>query len=509
MRNLARLAPRGATRILDDGTHEQIPIGEIRAGMRLELLAGERVPVDCTVMLGQSDIDLALVTGESVPESAGPGTTLLAGATNLTGPLVLRAEKPAAESFLARMITLMEAAEGSKAGYKRIADRAAAIYAPAVHLLALATLIGWVFLTGDWRVATINAIAVLIITCPCALALAVPIVHVVASGRLFSKGIMMRDGAALERLAEIDTALFDKTGTLTEGRPSYVGQIAGDADTPAIAASLAQLSRHPLSRALAGAVAATRFAGEVREVPGDGIEGTLDGHVYRLGRAGFATASESESDHSTVWLSRDGETLGGFAFADPARTDAGEMIASVKGLGRSRNRSRFGRPRGAGRSAGRRTRHRQLAGGTDAFGQARRHRRGGRACAHGRGRHQRRAGPARRLGVHGAFERRRYRAQRCRFRADPRQPRCRALRHRPGAAGGAQGPDEFRAGDRLQHRCRAAGGNRPRDAADRGAGHVLVLDPRHAQRALTLNWGGETAERRSEAAARLQPVAAE
>ena len=270
VRNLARLAPRGASRLNEDGTSEHIAINEIRAGMRLELLAGERVPVDSIVESGRSDIDLAVVTGESVPEMAAPGTTLLAGATNLTGPLVIRAEKPAAESFLARMITLMEAAEGSKAGYKRIADRAAAIYAPAVHLLALGTLIGWVVLTGDWHTAIVNAIAVLIITCPCALALAVPIVHVVASGRLFGEGVMMRDGAALERLAVVDTALFDKTGTLTEGRPRYVGQVSGDPGSAPIAASLAALSNHPLSRALAGAMPAERFAGDVREVPGDG-----------------------------------------------------------------------------------------------------------------------------------------------------------------------------------------------------------------------------------------------
>ena len=334
VRNLARLAPRGAMRIHDDGRHEHVAINEIRAGMRLELLAGERVPVDSVVILGQSDIDLALVTGESVPESTGPGMQLLAGATNLTGPLVIRAEKPAAESFLARMISLMEAAEGSKAGYKRIADRAAAIYAPAVHILAFATLIGWGVLTGDWHVAVLNGIAVLIITCPCALALAVPIVHVVASGRLFANGVMMRDGVALEKLAEIDTALFDKTGTLTEGRPDYAGQVAGAPEVAQIAASLAALSHHPLSRALANAVDADRFEGEVHEVPGEGIEGRRDGQVYRLGRAGFAVASgEAPEDHSVIWLSRDGEPLGGFAFADPARADAADTIAAVKALG--------------------------------------------------------------------------------------------------------------------------------------------------------------------------------
>jgi Cu2+-exporting ATPase len=334
VRNLARLAPRGAMRLHDDGSREHVAISEIRAGMRLDLLAGERVPVDSVVVLGQSDIDLSLVTGESVPEPAGPGARLLAGATNLSGPLVIRAEKAAAESFLARMISMMEAAEGSKAGYKRIADRAAAVYAPTVHILALATLLGWGLLTGDWHTAMLNGIAVLIVTCPCALALAVPIVHVVASGRLFGKGVMMRDGAALERLANVDTALFDKTGTLTEGKPHYVGQIAGDPGAALIAASLAGLSRHPLSQALANAVAAGRFDGEVREIPGDGIEGRRDGHVYRLGRAGFAEPSRgAHTDHSVIWLSRDDEPLGGFAFADPARAEAASMIGRVKGFG--------------------------------------------------------------------------------------------------------------------------------------------------------------------------------
>lgn len=334
VRNLARLAPRGAMRINADGGRERVALSEIEAGMRLEVLAGERVPVDALVETGRSDVDLALVTGESVPESVGPGAQLLAGATNLSGRLVVLAQKPASASFLARMIGLMEAAEGSKAGYRRVADRAAAIYAPVVHILALATLLFWGLWTGDWHIAMLNAIAVLIITCPCALALAVPIVHVVAAGRLFENGVMMRDGAALERLAEVDVALFDKTGTLTEGRPRFGGQISGSEKDIALAASLARLSRHPLSVALAEAYPAPAFDGDVREVPGDGIEASFGADTYRLGRAAFCGADDlAGGTNSSVWLARNGVVLAGFVFTDPARSDAAEAIRDVAAFG--------------------------------------------------------------------------------------------------------------------------------------------------------------------------------
>jgi Cu2+-exporting ATPase len=230
----------------------------------------------------------------------------------------------------------MEAAEGAKTGYRRISDRAAAIYAPAVHLLALGTFVGWGVLGGDWYAATTNAIAVLIITCPCALALAVPIAHVVAAGRLFSRGIMMRDGAAIERLAQIRRIAFDKTGTLTEGQPAYVRQVFGRAEHLRFAVRLAMASAHPFSRALAATdTSQTPFA-KAREVPGRGVEAREGKDVWRLGRASFCNAEgvAAASRGSTVWLSRNGVAIAGFAFEDPLRPEAAKVMSELarKGL---------------------------------------------------------------------------------------------------------------------------------------------------------------------------------
>jgi len=331
VRNLARLAPRSALQILEDGRREQIALNEIRPGMQLLIAAGERVPVDAEVVEGLSEVDLSLVTGESVPEQVSEHSNLLAGTTNLSGALTIRATRPATDSFLARMIGLMAAAEGSKAGYKRIADRAAAVYAPAVHLLALGTFLGWGFASGNWHTATVNAIAVLIITCPCALALAVPIVHVVASGRLFEHGIMMRDGAALERLSEITRVAFDKTGTLTRGQPTFIGQIFGPPELLQRAASLALTSRHPFSSALVVAVKPANSMENAREIPGLGIEATNQDGVWRLGRADFCHASDSliSTSDSTVWLSLDDMPLAAFTFADQVRPEAKHTISTL------------------------------------------------------------------------------------------------------------------------------------------------------------------------------------
>lgn len=332
---LARLAPRGAIAIGPDGTRNYLPVDEITQGMRLFLAAGDRVPVDARVMEGASDLDCSLVTGESAPQPMRVGDTLRAGTLNLTGPLTVEALAPAADSFLAEMRRMMEAAEGGRARYRRIADRASALYSPVVHLTALVTFLGWMVADGDWHRAVTIAIAVLIITCPCALGLAVPIVQVVAARRLFENGVMVRDGAAMERLAEIDTAIFDKTGTLTLGRPRLADSASIDPRHLALAAAIAAGSRHPVAQAIAAHAdssrAAPRFEDFV-EHPGLGIEARLDGAVWRLGRAKWAAPGRSDGEDGTV-LARDGAPIAAFRVEDTLRPDARSALKRIAAMG--------------------------------------------------------------------------------------------------------------------------------------------------------------------------------
>lgn len=333
--NLARLAPRGATRLTEAGGRDYVALDEIEPGMLLELRAGDRVPVDAIVASESAIFDYSIVSGETVPVSLSQGGGVVAGANTLTGPVVVRAEKPAADSFLSRMIALMEAAEGAKTRQRRIADRAAAVYAPVVHTIAISTFLGWGLATGDWHVALLSAVAVLIITCPCALALAVPIVHVVAAGRLFERGILMKDGAALERAAEIDRVAFDKTGTLTLGHPRVTNLAEVPADARRIAASLARVSSHPLSRALVETLPEGEpFAGIISEIRGRGIEAEREGETYRLGSADFVGRPDMAiSAQSEVWLTRNSKAMAVFRFEDEMRPDATATVGLLIRMG--------------------------------------------------------------------------------------------------------------------------------------------------------------------------------
>jgi Cu2+-exporting ATPase len=327
---LRRLVARGATVVGSDGLRGHVPVEAIEPGMTILLAAGERVPVHAVVIGGRSDIDAALATGESTPLPAEPGSTLRAGTLNLTGPLTIRATAAARDSFLAEMVRMMESVEAARSGYRRIADRASRLYAPVVHTAALLAFAAWFAETGDWHRALGVAVAVLIITCPCALGLAVPMVQVVAARRLFERGIMVKDGSALERLAEADTVLFDKTGTLTLGTPRLANR-AIDAETLTIAGSIGAYSHHPYARALAAMADGSRTFDAVSERPGLGVEAREGATVWRLGRAGWAAANPA-GDAGTV-LSRDGALVASFEFDDQPRPDLTAACAELSDMG--------------------------------------------------------------------------------------------------------------------------------------------------------------------------------
>lgn len=329
---LANLASRGALVLQPDGSRVYMPINEITSGMTILLAAGERVPVDAKVLAGHSDIDSALLSGESAPVAAAPGAFLQAGVLNLTGPLTLIATAAAKDSTLADMVRMMEAAETGRSHYRRIADRASQLYAPVVHATAFLTFIGWMIAAGDIHHAVTIAIAVLIITCPCALGLAVPMVQVMAARRLFENGILLKDGGALERLAEIDAIVFDKTGTLTSGTPRLIDPTAIDAEALQIAAAIAGHSRHPYSRAIEAACAVpvqTIEPDAITEHPGCGLEARIGAHFYRLGRANWALP-DSTADDAGLTLAQDGTSLARFQFEDRLRDGTHSALETLK-----------------------------------------------------------------------------------------------------------------------------------------------------------------------------------
>ncbi len=334
MTGLARLAPKGAMVRQSEGTLVWVPLDEVAPGMVLHVGAGDRVPVDIRVLRGATDVDRSLVTGEAMPVTAGPGTVLEAGTMNLTGGIEATVLRPAEASFLSEMMRMLGAAESGRGTYVRIADRAARLYAPVVHLLALATFAGWFVTTGDWQVSAYVAISVLIITCPCALGLAVPVAHVVAAGRLMQSGILMKDGSALERLAEIDCAVFDKTGTLTTGVPRVVASPRGEADRIA-AKGLALRSRHPAAQAIADCLSeAACDVEDAAEVPGYGIEGRIHGRRARLGRAGWvAEIASGPRVRTGPAFAFEGGPATAFDLSETLRPGASKAIAALQASG--------------------------------------------------------------------------------------------------------------------------------------------------------------------------------
>lgn len=330
--NLAALKAETAHRFVG-GEVVTVPAAAIRAGDRLLVKPGERVPADGIVAGGRSEIDESLITGETTRRRIAPGDTVYAGSLNYDGALTLAVTAAGGATLIDEIEKLLENAVAAKSRVRRLADRASRIYAPVVHAAAALTCIGWLAAGASWHDAVVTAIAVLIITCPCALALAIPAVQVVAAGALFRSNVILNSGDAIERLAEADVVIFDKTGTLTLPEPRAAAAEI-DPDLMQTAARLALSSRHPLAMAVAHE-ANTRapFDGAVEE-PGRGVRAVVDGVEARAGSAAFCGVPEAapRAGLSYIYVAH-GARSAAIAVAQRLRPDAIETVARLRALG--------------------------------------------------------------------------------------------------------------------------------------------------------------------------------
>lgn len=341
---LAAMQTSAVTRITDKGEAVSVAARDVAAGDRILLAPGERAMVDMRIVSGVSDVDESLVTGESLPRTFSPGMTLHAGAINVSAPLRGEALKVAEESLLSQIGEMLEAGEQRRSAYRKIADRAVSIYVPFVHTTAALACLGWLLLGASLPDALMIAASTLIITCPCALALAAPVAQVVAAGRLFRKGVYLRSGDAFERLAEIDHIVFDKTGTLTLGTPKLQGIEQGGHAVPldsaearaclTSAASMARVSHHPLSRALVAVAGPGHALDGVQEIAGRGLEADHDGTRWRLGSANWTGAESGVATSGpSLWFTRGQEPAIAFRFVDDVQPGAADALDTLRDQG--------------------------------------------------------------------------------------------------------------------------------------------------------------------------------
>lgn len=324
----------GFATILENGKAKRILIRDLREGMQILVSTGESIPADSVIEIGDSTIDTSLITGETLPRAVHVGDVVYAGTINQSAPLTLRVSKAAEDSLLADVVRLMEKAEQGQAKYVRLADRVSRLYTPVVHILALSAFILWWGIIGaSWQDSLMVAVTVLIVTCPCALGLAVPVVQVLASGVLMKRGVLVKSGDALERLAVIDTVLFDKTGTLTVGKPQLIAHY-DDAQLQ-LAASLSTHSKHPLSVALTQAYQGDILdLSDVQEMSGKGISAVYQGQPIRLGsRSWIDVQDASVSNDLEIWLSVGTTKPVPFYFKDQLKADTQETIGRIQGSG--------------------------------------------------------------------------------------------------------------------------------------------------------------------------------
>jgi Cu+-exporting ATPase len=353
IRALLGLAPKTARRIGTDGREEDVPLAEVRVGDSLRVRPGEKVPVDGIVVEGRSAVDESMVTGEPIPVEKGPGDRVIGATVNGTGALVMRAERVGAETLLAQIVRMVAEAQRSRAPIQKLADRVAAVFVPAVVAIAVLTFAIWAIRGPEPRMAyaIVNAVAVLIIACPCALGLATPMSVMVAAGKGATAGVLFKNAEAIEVLREVDTLVFDKTGTLTEGRPVLraVEVVSGvnESDLLRLASGLELSSEHPLAAAIVrgaqqrGVAPARAESFESRT--GSGVVGSVEGRAVALGNSGFLEelgvktdelkqrAESLRADGATVLFAAvDGKAAGVLAVADPIKPSTPEAVRELR-----------------------------------------------------------------------------------------------------------------------------------------------------------------------------------
>ncbi len=353
---LLGLAPKTARRLRDGGTEEDIPLTHVHVGDRLRVRPGEKVPVDGEVLEGRSPVDESMLTGEPMPVEKVPGSKVIGATINATGSLVIRADRIGSDTVLAQIVQLVAQAQRSRAPMQRMADRVSYWFVLVVLAIAATTFLVWGVFGPDpaWTFAVVNAVAVLIIACPCALGLATPMSIMVATGRAAQVGVLFRDAEAIERLRTIDTLIVDKTGTLTEGKPAFREALAfGDFDEAEVlrlAASLDQGSEHPLAESIVAEARrrglALEAADEFESVTGIGVQGRVGGRSLLLGNTalmqerGVATeVAHADAERlrsegaSAMFLAVDGRLAGLIAVSDPIKTTTVEAIAALRAAG--------------------------------------------------------------------------------------------------------------------------------------------------------------------------------